>query len=142
MTALTPAARALRNAPGFSAIAVLTTAAAIAANTAIFSIYDQLVVHPVSMPDPGSLVALWLNNPQRNLQAQGISMPKYEELRGHVASFSSIAVSAFDSFTLTQEGDATQLNGLRVSASFFPTLGILPARGRNFTDADDRPNGP
>jgi predicted permease len=142
MTILTPALRALRNTPGFSTIAVLTMAVAIAANTAIFSIYDQLVLHPVSMPDPGSLVALWLNNPERNLQAQAISMPKYEELKGRVASFSSTAVSAFDSFTLTQEGDATQLNGLRVSASFFSTLGVLPTRGRNFTDAEDQPNGP
>src|SRR5690606_1590864 len=51
-------------------------------------------------------------------------------------------ISAFDNFTLTGNGEPQQLNGLRVSASFFPTLGIAPAHGRNFTADEDVPNGP
>ena len=142
MTILTPAIRSLRGTPGFSLVAVATMAVAIAANTAIFAVCDQLVLHPVSMPDPDSLVAIWIRNPHTNLQAQAISFPRYEDLKDRIHAFSSFAASAFDSFTLTKDGDATQLNGLRVSASFLPTLGVLPARGRNFTSAEDVPNGP
>jgi len=121
MTTLKAALRALRGSPGFSAIVILTMAVGIAANTAIFSVYDQLVLHPVTIPDPSSLVAIWFNNPHRNIQTFNSSIPRYDELRAEAKSFSSVALSAFDSFTLTGIGDATQLNSRRVSASFFPT---------------------
>jgi predicted permease len=142
MTTIKAALRALRRSPGFSAIVILTMAVGIGANTAIFSVYDQLVLHPVTIPDPSSLVAIWFNNPHRNIQTFNSSIPRYDELRADVTSFSSVALSAFESFTLTGNGEATQLNSRRVSATFFPTLGIAPARGRNFTEAEDVPNGP
>jgi predicted permease len=142
MTNLKAAIRAMRGSPAFSTIVVLTMAVGIAANTAIFSVYDQLMLHPVTIPDPSSLVAIWFNNPQRNTQTPSSSVPRYDELRAGVHAFSSIGLSAFDSFLLAGDGGATQLNGLRVSATFFPTLGILPARGRNFAADEDVPNGP
>lgn len=142
MTHLTAAVRALKGNRSFALVVVLTMAFAIAANAAIFSVYDQLVLRPVTMPDPPSLIAIWFNNPQRNVQTPSISIPRYEELRQHTASFSSIGLSAFDSLTLTERGDPLQLAVLRVSATFLPTLGVLPAAGRNFTSADDVPNGP
>src|SRR5690242_596252 len=114
----------------------------IAANTAMFSVYDQLVLNPVTIPDPASLVAIWFNNPERNVTAANMSVPRYDEMRGRIDAFSSLGLAAFDSFTLTNAGDPTQLSGLRVSATFLPTLGILPARGRNFTAEEDAPNGP
>jgi len=121
---------------------MLTMAAAIGANTAMFSVFDRLILHAVEVPNPGSLVAIWFNNPQRNIQTPSSSIPRYEELRTHARSFDSIGLSAFDSFTLTGSGNATQLTGLRVSASFLPTLGVMPAQGRNFTPEEDTPNGP
>ena len=136
------AARGLRKSTGFSAVVILTMAIAIAANTAIFSVYDQLVLHPVSIPDPGSLISVWFNNPQRNTQSPSMSVPRYDEFRREAQSFSPVALSSFDSFTLTGGGEATQLTGLRVTSTFFPTLGIMPARGRNFTADEDVPNGP
>jgi predicted permease len=142
MTHIKSAARALRHGVGFTLVATATLAVAIGATTAIFSVYDQLILHPVSIRDAGSLVAIWFNNPKRNTQTPSISIPRYDELKAAVRSYTSVALSAFDSFTLTGAGDAAQLNGLRVSARFFPTLGVMPARGRNFTDAEDLPNGP
>src|SRR5262245_21621541 len=53
-----------------------------------------------------------------------------------------MGITAFDTFTITGNGDPEQLNGVRASATFFPTLGILPAQGRNFTAEEDLPNGP
>jgi predicted permease len=136
------AVRALRNSPGFSIVAILTIAVGIGANSALFSVYDRLVLNPVTIPSPQSLVAIWINNPQLNFNAPAISWPRYEEVRSEARSFASIGVSAFDNFTLTGNGDPEQLTGQRQSASFFPTLGIMPALGRNFTDQEDVPNGP
>jgi len=142
MTDVRNAIRALRKSPGFSAVAVLTIAVGIGANAALFSVYDRLVLNPVTIPHPASLVAIWINNPKLNLNAPAMSWPRFDDIRSHAASFASVGLSAFDNFTLTGNGDPEQLNGQRVSATFLPTLGILPALGRNFTADEDVPNGP
>jgi len=136
------ALRALRKGPGFTLVAVITIAVGIGANTTLFSVYDRLVLNPVTLPEPSSLVAIWVSNPQLNFNAPALSWSRYEQLRDHATSFSSIGISAFDNFTLTGNGDPEQLNSTRVSATFLPTLGVLPARGRNFTSSEDLPNGP
>ena len=142
MNDLKVAARALRRHAGFSTAVVLTMAVAIGANTAIFSVYDRLVLNPVTIPDPSTLIAIWFNNPIRNVQTPNMSVPRYEAVRAEARSFAALGISAFDSFTLTGAGDAAQLTGLRISASFLPTLGIAPAAGRNFREDEDVPNGP
>ncbi len=142
MTKLKFAIRALLKTPGFTLVAVLTIAVGIGANTALFSVFDRLILNPTSLPQPSSLVAIWAVNPSTNYKSPATSWPRYEELRAHATSFTSLANSAFDNFTLTENGDPAQLNGLRVTATFFPTLGVAPFRGRNFTEAEDLPNGP
>jgi predicted permease len=136
------AVRALQKNPAFTLVAVITIAVGIGANTTLFSVYDRLVLSPVTIPTPSTLVAIWTNNPQLNFNAPALAWPRYEDIRDHARSFGAIGISAFDNFTLTGEGGPEQLNGQRISASFLPTLGILPARGRNFTPAEDQPNGP
>src|SRR5262245_29974854 len=136
------ALRSLWKAPGFSLVAVLTIAVAIGVNTALFSVFDRLVLNPVTMPDPPSLVAIWVNNPQLNFNAPAVAWPRYEEIRTHAKSFAAIGISAFDNFTITGNGDPEQLNGQRVTATFLPALGVLPILGRNFTAEEDLPNGP
>ena len=136
------AVRSLIKTPGFSIVAILTIATGIGANTALFSVYDRLVLNPVTIPDSSSLVAIWANNPQLNFNAPAVAWPRYEVIRRDAHSFSSVGISAFDSFTLTGNGDPEQLNGQRVDATFLPTLGVMPALGRNFTADDDKPNGP
>lgn len=142
MSDFSTACRTLWKSPAFSIVAILTIAVGIGANSALFSIYDRLVLNPVTIPQPSSLVAIWANNPKLNFNAPAISWPRYQDLQAQAKSFSSIGVSAFDNFTLTGNGDPEQLNGQRVSATFLPTLGILPAIGRNFSADEDLPNGP
>jgi predicted permease len=142
MSDVKAALRALRKSPAFTVVAIVTIAVGIGANTTLFSVYDRLVLNPVTIPDPSSLVAIWTNNQALNFNAPALSWSRYEDIRDHARSFASIGISAFDNFTLTGNGEPDQLAGQRVSASFFPTLGILPARGRNFTAEDDAPNGP
>ena len=136
------AVRGLRRSPAFTTVTVLTMAVAIGATTTMISVFDRLVLNAVTVRDASSLVTIWFNNPQRGVQNPSSSVPRYYEMRDHLSSFSSMALSAFDSFTLTGWGHATQLTGLRVTANFFPTLGVEPARGRNFRPEEDTPNGP
>ena len=142
MTSLKRGIRSLANNPGFSAVAICTLAVCIASNAAMFSVYDRLVLHAIAVPAPSSLVAIWTSNPMI-VSAPAVSWPKFQAMRRAARSFSSMGVSAFDNFTLTAPGEqALQLNSLRVSGDFFRTLGVLPARGRDFTAEDDVPNGP
>jgi predicted permease len=135
--------RALLRTPSFTAVAVLTLAIGIAANAALFSVYDRLVLSPVTVPDASHLVALWSNNPRINFYAPFVSWTRFQELQRHAHSFSSLGVSAADTFTLTGNNQAPdQLTGQRVSGEFFRTLGILPVRGRDFAPSDDVPHGP
>jgi len=136
------ALRSLLKTPGFTLVAVLTIAVGIGANAALFSIFNQLILKPVTLPHPATLVALWSVNDKLSFNAPAVSWSRYEEIRAHARSFASVADSAFDNFTLTGNGDPEQLNGLRVTASFFPTLGVQPLRGRNFVPEEDLPNGP
>src|SRR5262245_24784573 len=142
MSDISKAVRALWKNPAFSIVAVLTIAVGIGANTALFSVYDRLILNPVTIPHTSSLVAIWVSNPALNFNAPAVAWPRYEAIRDQARSFSAIGISAFDNFTLTGNGDPEQLNGQRISATFLPALGILPAAGRNFTAEEDLPNGP
>jgi len=142
MSDVQAAVRSLWKSPQFSLVAILTIAVGIGANTALFSIYDRLVLNPVTIPHPSSLVAIWTSNQQLNFNAPALSWPRYDAIRSQAASFASVGISAFDNFTLTGNGDPEQLNGQRIDATFLPTLGIMPALGRNFTSDEDLPNGP
>ena len=142
MSDLRIALRTLRKNPRFSTVAVLTMAVGIGACSALFSVYDRLVLNPVTIPNPSTLVAILNNNPQLSAPVPSLSWPRYEFLRDRSQSFESSGVSAFDNFTLTGHGEPAQLNGLRTSGEFFRALGVSPARGRLFNASDDVPNGP
>ena len=133
----------MQKSPAFTCVAIVTIAVGIGANTALFSVYDRLVLNPVTLPQPSSLVAIWVEQSAAQFQRAGARRGRATSRCAITrTSFSSIGISAFDNFTLTGNGEPEQLNSQRVSASFFPTLGILPARGRNFTADEDLPNGP
>jgi predicted permease len=136
------ALRSLLKNPGFTSVAILTIAVGIGANAALFSVYDQLVLNPVRIPDADSLIAISSRNTLLNRNVPNVSWPRYRELTARAQSFASTGNTAFDSFTLTGHGEPQALNGQRIDASFLPTLGVLPARGRNFAAAEDTPNGP
>ncbi|MBL9216883.1 MAG: ABC transporter permease [Opitutaceae bacterium] len=142
MHSLPFAFRALLKTPGFTAVAVLTIAVAIGANTTLYSIFDRLMLNPVSFPEPERVVALWAVNNERNFVAPAVAWPRFDEIRREARSFASLADSCFDSQTLTGNGEPEQLTGLRVTANYFATLGLAPARGRDFRPEEDQPNGP
>jgi predicted permease len=133
----------LLKSPGFSFVAVLTIAVGIGANTALFSTFNTLVLHPQSFPQSDQLVRLWASNADVGLNAPAMSWPRYEFIRDHLRSFSSVSVAAFTGYTITRDGaDPEQANTVAVTASFFPTLGVVPLYGRNFTPEEDTIGGP
>lgn len=139
---LTVALRSLLKSKGFTFVAILTIAIGIGANTTLYSIFDRIMLNPVSMPEPDRVVALWAVNTERNFVAPAVSWPRFEEIRREATSFAALADSSFDSHTLTGNGEPEQTTSLRVTANFFSTLGIAPARGRDFRPEEDQPNGP
>jgi predicted permease len=132
--------RQLRKSPLVTLAAVTSLALALGANTALFSIFDRLVVRPHTFRDPDTLVRVWTNDPARNIVAPGISWPRFELLRDHQTSFAHFAASTFAGLGYTRDGgEPEQVQSLRVTRGFFPALGLEMARGRNFLPEEDVP---
>ncbi|MDE1176739.1 MAG: ABC transporter permease [Edaphobacter sp.] len=140
------ALRQLRRAPVFALTAVLTLALGIGANTAIFSLLDQALLRSLPVYKPEQLVYLqgtgkaW--NGHSSSHGGGIesyfSYPMYRDLRDKDAAFDSLVATSKTDVTLTRNGASEFAAAEIVSGNYFTTLGIAPALGRFFTQADDR----
>ena len=129
--------RMLHKSPAFTAIAILTVALGIGANTAIFSIVNGVLLNPLPFPHPEQLVVLHASKP--NFEFGSVSYPNFQDWQRDNKTFSSMAVSRGYFFSVTGTGVAEQLNGEFVSSDFFATLGVKPLLGRTFTQAEERP---
>jgi putative ABC transport system permease protein len=135
------ALRMLRKAPGFTAIAILTIALGIGANTAIFSVVNAVLLHKLPYKDPDRLV--WITDFIPRQGNQVVLDADYFAMRAQNHSFDDMtAYQSGAEFTLTGAGDPVRISGAQVSASFFHTLGVAPRLGREFSRAEDVPNGP
>jgi len=140
MSAIRQAIRSLWKARGFSAIAIATIALGVAANTAVFSVVDAVLLRPLPFRDPDRIVTLTHANPRRDMRDATISFASYEDLAARGRMFVRVSAYTYDSFNLT--GDRTtpeELPGVRVTGSFFDVLGVPMAIGPGFSDADDAP---
>ena len=102
MHAIVYSLRQLLKAPLVSSAAVLSLALAIGANTALFSIFDQLILRPHKFDDPDTLVRVWANNPKNGVVAPAVSLMKYELIRDEQKSFRDLAGSTFSSFSYSK----------------------------------------
>ena len=135
--------RQLRRNPGFTAVAILTLALGIGANTAIFSVVDAVLLKPLPYKDPAQLVWPTLQNPKSDLHSFAVPHPTYFAWRDQNNVFSGIAATHFTGeFTLTGAGIPERIPGISVSPNFFSVLGVELLRGRSFTPEEDRPGGP
>src|SRR5712675_1470170 len=126
------ALRTLAKTPGFTIIAVVTLALAIGANTAIFSLINDLFVRSLSFKEPRRVVHFLSNAPDRKLVDLPLSLPRFQHYRAGQAICEDLAAENVFAFTLTGLGDAAQLFGGRVTSNYFDVLGLRPIRGRNF----------
>lgn len=134
--------RQLLKNPGFTAVAVLTLALGIGANTAMFSVINAVLIRPLPFPDSERLVSVWQEYPKRAWPRALFSFPNFQDLRNETSVLSRAGAYALSSHTLTSGGgEPRRLNTIRISASLLPTLKTQPMLGRNFTEEEDRPDG-
>jgi putative ABC transport system permease protein len=133
------AARRLLRAPGFSAVIVVTLALAIGADTAIFSLVDAVLVHPLPYGDPGRLVMIWEDHSQEGGEARfSVARATFADLRRECRSFADMTAQWSELFNLTGAGEPESVRGARVSANFFTLLGVEPMLGRGFLPEEAR----
>jgi predicted permease len=134
------ALRVLRKSPGFAAIAILTLALGIGANTSLFSVVNGVLLNPLPYPHSDQVVTVAEWFPKYGEGA--ISYPDFLDWARLNHTFASLAAYRRDGFNLTGQGDAEQVTATEVSASFFSLLGVNPILGRTFSSAEDQLGGP
>jgi len=133
-------ARNLVKNPGFAAVAILTLALGIGANSAIFSIVDGVLLKPLPFDHPEQII--WFQDIFPKWSNAPLSAPEFIAYRDQNHTLSQIAAFRFFTFTLTGRGPAEQLRGAVVTPQYFPLIRITPALGRDFTEADGKPGAP
>src|ERR1044072_5120907 len=133
------AMRMLLKNPGFTIVTVTALALGIGANTAIFSVVNAVLLRPLPYKEPERLVMVWEDASKSGHPRDTLSAANFIDWRNQNQVFESMAAITDESFNLTGSGDPERLEGLRVSASLFPLLGVEPQLGRVFTAAEDQP---
>ncbi len=145
------AVRVLRKSPGFTVVAVLILALGIGASTAVFSVVDAVFLKPPPFPHVERVVFPWRHSASEKTIGDWATevMPHrapfpwgrrdFLFVAHETRTFETLGAFQSGSFNLTGVDAAARLDGLRVSAGFFPSLGVSPALGRTFTEEDDHP---
>jgi predicted permease len=129
------ALRMLGKAPGFAAIAILTLALGIGANTALFSVVNGVLLDPLAYPQPGQLTAIYGVTPGAT---QGyITYLNFLDWQREAKTFSSMAMYRNQDYSMTGVAQSERVTGYMISADFFKTLGVAPVLGRTFRADDD-----
>jgi predicted permease len=139
--------RMLAKNPGFTTIAVITLALGIGANTAIFSLMNQILLQQLPVKNPSELVILRAPGPMTGHvssdgdETESFSYPMYKGLRDNNSVFSGILARSTFSASLASRGQTDRASGELVSGNYFEVLGVQPAVGRVFSQDDDRVPG-
>src|SRR6202166_1701889 len=134
------AARMLRKSPGFTAVAILTLALGIGANTAVFSVVQGVLLAPLPYHEPDRLLTVWLNNFHLNSPTY-LSSRDFMDWEHAAPPFEKMSAYARRSFDLSSPGNPEHLEGSEISSSFLSTLGVRLALGREFSAEEDRNGG-
>ena len=143
------AARVLLKTPFVTTVAVLSLALGIGANSAIYSMFDQLLRRPLPVPNPDELANLGAPGPKSGSMSCGqaggcdivFSYPMFRDLERQQTVFTGIAAHVGMGASLVVNNEPMTGDAMLVSGSYFPTLELRPAAGRLFTPADDQPIG-
>jgi len=133
------ALRQLRKNLGFTAVAVVTLALGIGANTTVFSAIDAVLLKPLPYKDANRLVMVWEQNPHRGWFENIVSVANYLDWRQQNRVFSDLAAFDAISFSLAGSGTPQEIPAQRVTSSLFSVLGVQPLRGRVFLPEEDKP---
>jgi predicted permease len=133
---LSYAARLLRKTPAFTATALLTLAVCFGANLTIFAVIDSVLLRPLPFPEPDQLMMIFNSYPKAGVDRDGSSLTNYYERRGRIPAFDSLSIYRYGTEIVGEPGSTERFQTMRVSPDFFSTLGLGPAIGRTFTDAE------
>jgi putative ABC transport system permease protein len=135
------ALRSLAKTPGFTAIAIIVIAVGISVNTAVFSVINTVLLKPLTYPDPQSLMEMMNTSPRGSFPSANV--PKFNIWRQQTSIFQHVA--GYDEggagLNLTGDDHPQQVQGVHVTADYFPLFGAPVVLGRTFTAAEDSPNG-
>lgn len=131
--------RVLRNAPGFTLVAVIALALGIGANTTIFSAINALLLHPFSFREIDQLVMIWESRPKVEVERNAAAFANYLDVKNQGASFTAVAASTNWWANLTEGDQPERVEGVNASAQFFNVLGVNPAVGRAFSPEEEQP---
>ncbi|MGC1605683.1 MAG: ABC transporter permease [Candidatus Acidiferrum sp.] len=131
--------RTLRKNPGFTAVAVLTLALGIGANTAIFSVVYAVLLKPLPYAQPDQLFNVFQAQPQEGIPIDGWSYPNFKELREQNHVFTELAGNQHHQLALTGHGEPTVVNTSVVTPELFSVFGEKPLAGRVFYSDDGKP---
>ncbi|HYM25381.1 MAG TPA: ABC transporter permease, partial [Vicinamibacterales bacterium] len=134
------AARTMRRSPMFTAAVVLTVALAIAANTAIFSVVNAVLLRPLPFEQPARLMQVAEKNDRLNVSNYGASVLNFLSWREQQEAFEDLAAVGFSTFTISGGGgEPEQVSGNRISPALMRVLGLSPIAGRAFADDEEKP---
>ena len=136
------ALRMLRKNPGFTAVAILTLALGIGANTAIFSVINTVLLQPLPFKEPGRIINLVQYDLKTKASGALMSYTKYMQIQEQSKTLESMAGFYPLTLSLVTEREPEAVNGARASIDFFRVLGISPARGRAFLPEEEQDGGP
>ncbi|HUF28701.1 MAG TPA: ABC transporter permease [Gemmatimonadaceae bacterium] len=136
---LRQAARALRRAPTFAVVVVITLALGIGANVAIYSVVRAVLLRGLPFAEAGRIAVVWESRTDRGENYMFASPPNFADWRERSRELAQIAAFAPREFFLAAPDETMRVAGARVSAELFPLLGVAPAVGRGFARDDDVP---
>jgi len=138
------AVRVMLKSPGFTAVAILSLALGIGANTSIFSVVNTMLLKPLPYENPDKLAQLFreYKNPQSGVETSELwSYPKFAAFRDHNESFEQVAAVSDQNFPITDSDNPERLSVELVSATYFSLLRVQAALGRTFTADEDQTPG-
>lgn len=136
------ALRMLRKNPAFTAVAILTLAVGIGANSAIFSVVNSVLLRPLPYRQPGQLVRVYSEFPTMKLQKFWLSAPEMLDIQREAKSWEAIGAWAPGGQNVGTESEPLRVTSAAITRSLIDVLGVQPQLGRNFSEEEDRNGGP
>jgi predicted permease len=134
--------RRLARTPMFTAVTLITLAVAVGANAVIFSVVEGVILKPLPYPHPEQLIGVWYTAPGVGIKDANMAAFLYFIDREQNKTLEDVGVYNGDSFTVTGAGEPEHVSGVDVTSGTLPILGVVPALGRVFSNADDTSGAP